>query len=91
MLNSYFIGNEGIPTLAEQPVKSLRRWDCLQVTDTFRGSEMKKQLGAGLDAIEKFILLGKYKACILNFALMPRILRPLTVYDIPQRPVERIE
>lgn len=89
--NSYFIGNERIPTLAEQPVKSLGRWYCLPITDRFRGSEVKKQLSAGLDAIEKCGLFGKYKAWILNFALMPRILWPLTVYDIPLTPVERME
>ena len=89
--NTYFIGTERIPTLAEQPVKSLGRWYSLPITDRFRGNEVKKQLSTGLDAIEKCGLSGKYKAWIFNFALMPRILWPLTVYDIPLSPVERME
>ena len=74
---TYFIGEERIPTLAEQPVKSLGRWYSLPLTDRYRGAEVKNQLSVGLNAIDGSGLPGKYKAWILNFALMPRIIWPL--------------
>ena len=88
---TYFIGEERILTLAEQPVKSLGRWYSLPLTDRYRGAEVKNQLSVGLNAIDGSGLPGKHKAWILNFALMPRILWPLQVYDIPLSPVERME
>ena len=56
----YMIGEDSIPTLIEQPVKSLGRWYSLPITDRFRGREIDNQLSSGLEAIEKCGLPGKY-------------------------------
>jgi len=88
---NFFIGEERIPTLNEQPVKSLGRWYKLPLTDRFMGAQVKEELKVGLGAIEGCGLPGKYKAWVYQFALMPRIQWPLLVYDIPLSPVMRME
>ena len=46
---------------------------------------------SGLAAIENSGLPGKYKAWCMQFALFPRILWPLQIYDIPLTPVQNME
>jgi hypothetical protein len=87
----FHIGSDRIPTLIEQPVKSLGRWYSLPLTDRFKGKEVMEQLRDGLARIEKCGLPGKFKTWILQFGLMPRIQWPLLVYDIPLTPVKRME
>ena len=80
-----------IPTVKEEPVKSLGRWYSIPLTDRHRGVEVEKKLKEGLQAIDGVDLLGKHKAWCFQFGLLPRILWPLQVYEIALSRVERME
>ena len=65
------IANEEMPTVKEEPVKSLGRWYEGTLSDKSRGVEVMRQAEDGLKAIDKSKLPGKYKIWCLQFALYP--------------------
>jgi hypothetical protein len=87
----FMLCGEEIPTIQEQPVKSLGRWYTEELRDTKRVQEVSKQIGEGLDAIDSCGLPGKLKLWCLQFGLMPRIMWPLTVYEVAISHVEAME
>jgi len=88
---SYMIGGETIPTVLQQPVKSLGRMYSIPLTDRYQGKQVLRLVCDGLARIDKCGLPGKYKAWCYQFGLLPRVLWPLHVYDIPLSPVEQME
>ena len=58
---TFSIANQVIPTVSEEPVKSLGRWYDKSLKDTNQGKETKKMAEKGLETIEKCGLPGKYK------------------------------
>ena len=78
-------------TVAEEPVKSLGRWYETPLSDKGRGMQVQKQVQEGIKAIDKSGLPGKYKAWCLQFGLLPRILWPLTIYNVGVARVEKME
>ena len=80
-----------IPTIQEQPVKSLGRWYTEDLRDTKRVEETSKQINEGLNSIDKCGLPGKLKLWCLQYGLMPRIMWPLTVYEVAMTHVEAME
>ena len=87
----FHIGNQAIPTVSQIPVKSLGRWYDASLRDSKRKTELSTQLTDGLRKIEKCLLPGKFKVWILQFMLIPKLLWPLLVYDIPSSKVEALE
>ena len=87
----FTVAGHTIPTVSEQPVKSLGRWYDSSLKDTQRSSELEEQAIEGLETINKTKLPGKFKVWILQFVLIPKLLWPLLVYDIPSSLVERLE
>jgi len=85
------IGGETIPPVLQQPVKSLGRVYSISLTDRYQGNQVLHMVCDGLAKIDKCGLPGKYKAWCYQFGLLPRVLWPLQVYDIPLSPVERME
>ena len=71
--------------MVEKPVKSLRKiYDCtLKDTAAFQAA-----LGTWLTAVEKSGLPGKFKAWIYQHGILPRLLWPLLVYDVPMTTIE---
>lgn len=55
----YYITGDRIPTVQEEPVKSLGRWYSLPLTDRHRGVEFQSQMEEWLKAIDKCGLPGK--------------------------------
>ena len=80
-----------MPTVREQPVKSLGRWYAGTLTDRSRGVEVQRQAEEGLKAIDETKLPGKYKVWMLQFGLYPRLAWPLQIYEIALTRVETIE
>ena len=67
------IGGDRIPTVKEEPVKSLGRLYAGNLTDRHEGVLIQKQAEGGLAAIEKSNLSGKFKMWCLQFGLYPRL------------------
>ena len=87
----YVIGGENIPTVKEEPVKSLGRWYKAGLRDSEQGKVLKATVEKGLKAIDKTELPGKYKCWCLQFGLYPRVRWTLQMYEIPLTTVERVE
>ena len=85
------VANQAIPTVTEEPVKSLGRWYDDTLKDTKRGNETKQMAEEGLETINQCGLPGKYKVWCLQFMLIPKLLWPLMIYDICISTVEAME
>lgn len=85
------IAGEEMPTVKDEPVKSLGRWYAGSLSDKSRGVAIEKQAEDGLKAIDKTKLPGKHKIWCLQFALYPRLAWPLTMYEVAVSRVEKIE
>ena len=70
----FVVAGDRIPTLNEQPVKSLGRWYAQPLTDRHRGMRVQKQLVQGLSTIDGCGLPGRYKIWCYQFWLLPRVL-----------------
>lgn len=88
---TFRIGGQDIPTVSQEPVKSLGRWYDATLKDTKRGAETKMVAEEGLKTIDKSGLQGKHKLWCLQFMLIPKLLWPLMVYEITTSTVEAIE
>ena len=87
----FTVGGVTIPTLREKPVKSLGKIFNSSLKDTSSVQLMKEDLRDWLEAIEKTGLPGKYKAWMYQHGVLPRLLWPLLVYDVPITTVELLE
>ena len=87
----YKIAGEIIPTVKEEPVKSLGRWYEGTLNDRGRGMELFHQLEEGLINIDKTKLPGRFKIWCLQHALYPRMLWPLMMYEVAITRVEKME
>ena len=85
------IAGDTMPTIAEKSVKSLGRVYEGNLTDWHKGVEIHKETEEGLQSIHKTLLPGKYKVWILQYALYPRILWPLNIYEVGLSRVSKIE
>ena len=88
---TFNVAGQNIPTVSQEPVKSLGRWYDSSLKDTKRGAETSELAKAGLQTIDKCGLPGKYKVWCLQFMLIPKLLWPLLVYEISTTTVEAIE
>ena len=87
----FSVANQAIPTVTEEPVKSLGRWYDDTLKDTQRAKETKQMSEEGLETIDQCGLPGKYKVWCLQFMLIPKLLWPLMIYDICTSIVEAME
>ena len=87
----FTIADQPIPTVTDEPVKSLGRWYDDSLKDTKRGHETKQMAEEGLHKINQCGLPGKLKVWCLQFMLIPKLLWPLLIYDICISTVESIE
>ena len=68
------IEGETIPTVLQQPVKSLGRMYSILLTDRYQGKQVRHMVCDGLARIDKCGLPGKYKAWRYQFELLPQLL-----------------
>ena len=87
----FTIGGEAMPTVKQQPVKSLGRMYSGSLNDRHKGVAVHEEADEGLVKIDKTNLPGKFKVWCLQFALYPRLQWPLMLYEIALTRVERIE
>ena len=87
----FTIAGETIPTLSEKPIKSLGKNFNGSLKDTAAKQKTIKDLEEWLTKIDKSGLPGRFKAWLFQHAVLPRILWPLLVYDIPITTMESLE
>ena len=87
----FCIGDDPIPTVSEQPVKSLGRWYNASLRDKDQVQQVKQDITNSLENINKTLLPGKLKLWCLQFGLLPRVMWPLTIYELPITTVEKME
>ena len=87
----FMIGGETMPTVKEEPVKSLGRKYEGTLTDRSRGKEIERTAEEGLRSIDGSKLPGKFKIWCLQFGLYPRLSWPLMIYEVALTRVESIE
>ncbi|CAM4720493.1 unnamed protein product [Leuciscus chuanchicus] len=85
------INETPIPLVSEQPVKSLGRWYNASLKDAEQCDQLREETIKGLVSIDKTSLPGKLKLWCLQFGLLPRLMWPLTVYEVPISKVEKLE
>ncbi len=85
------IGEDTIPTVTEKPVKSLGRWYRADLSDKASVKEMFNQAEKWMKALERSGLPGKYKVWGYQHGILPRLLWPLLVYEVPLTTVEALE
>uniref|UniRef100_A0A3P9H1W7 Reverse transcriptase domain-containing protein n=1 Tax=Oryzias latipes TaxID=8090 RepID=A0A3P9H1W7_ORYLA len=87
----FHIGEEPIPTVSEKPVKSLGRWYDASLKDKEQVEQLRKDIAGGLENINRTLLPGKLKLWCMQYGLLPRLLWPLTLYEVPLSKVEKLE
>lgn len=80
-----------IPTVQEKPVKSLGKWFRADLNDRQSVREMLIQTDTWMTSLEKSGLPGKYKAWGYQHGVLPRLLWPLLVNEVPVSTVEGLE
>ncbi|XP_054628013.1 uncharacterized protein LOC129179159 [Dunckerocampus dactyliophorus] len=87
----FFVDGTAIPSITEKPVKSLGKiFDC-SLRDSASIQITIKELETWLSAVDKSGLPGRFKAWIYQHGVLPRVLWPLLVYEVPLSTVETLE
>ena len=87
----FVIDKEKIPIIREKAVKSLGKWYQADMNDGEQAVQFRKDVAEGLDRKDKSGLPGKLKLWCLQFRLFPRLMWPLSVYEIPLSVAEKME
>ena len=88
---TFTVANQQIPTVSQEPVKSLGIWYDSSMKETKRGLETVELASEGLLAINRCGLQGKLKVWCPQSMLIPKLLWPLLVNEICSAIVEAIE
>ena len=85
------IGADIIPTLTDSPVKSLGKWFRACLNDREAVRDMVLQTVMWMKATDKSGLPGRFKTWCFQYGVLPRILWPLLIYEVPMSTVEELE
>ncbi|KAK7915664.1 hypothetical protein WMY93_011425 [Mugilogobius chulae] len=87
----FSIAGTAIPTISEKPVKSLGKVFDSSLKDTESIKVTIASLDTWLKAVDRSGLPGKFKAWIYQHGVLPRILWPLLIYEVPITTIETLE
>ena len=85
------VQDEDIPSIMKSPIKCLGKWFDASLQDKDNVRKLEVQVEEGLKKIDRSKLPGKFKAWLYQHALLPRILWPLMLYEVPLSTVESLE
>ncbi len=80
-----------IPSVTERPVKSLGKIFDSSLKDTAALQQTSSDVTNWLTAVDKSGLPGKYKTWVHQHGILPRLLWPLLIYEVPMTTVEALE
>ena len=86
-----YVQNEEIPSIVTNPTKCLGKWFDASLHDRDKVRKLERQLEDDLKKIDRFGLTGKFKAWLYQHALLPRLIWPLMLYEVPNTTVEALE
>ena len=87
----FHVNNEPIPTVLEKPVKSLGRWYSAELKDSKQLEQLKQDTINGLKQINSTALPGKLKLWCFQFGLLPRLMWPISIYEVTLSHANRLE
>ena len=87
----FTVEGEEIPSIRVRPVKSLGRWYNADLSDREQVEQLRKDVVEGLEKIDRSGLPGKLKLWCMQFGLFPRVMWPMSVYEVPLSKVEKLE
>ncbi len=87
----FYINDEPIPTILEKPIKSLGRWYNTDLKDAKQVEQLKQDTISGLKQINSTALPGKLKLWCLQFGLLPRLMWPISMYEVTLSHANRLE
>ena len=84
---------EGTPitSITEKPVKYLGKVYDKSLGDREQIEEVVKEVKESLRKIERCKVPGRYKAWMLQYILLPKLMWPLTIYNVPVTKVSEIQ
>lgn len=85
------IAGTPIPSITEKPVKSLGKMFDSTLRDTTSIKSTCAEWDSWLKAVERSGLPGKFKAWLYPHGILPRVLWPLLIYEVPLSTVESLE
>ena len=85
------IQGEDIPSLSNNPVKCLGKWFDASLSDKSSQARLQQQAEEGFRRIDQCDLPGKFKTWVYQHNLLPRLVWPMMVNDIPTSTVEKLE
>ena len=86
-----YIEGTPITSITEKPVKYLGKVYNKTLNDREQAEEVLEELKQGLRRIQKTKIPGRYKAWIVQHMLLPRLMWPLTIYNIPETKIEEMQ
>lgn len=87
----FTVAGQRIPSISAEPVKSLGRVFSVSLKDKDQEEAVRMKTRAGIKAIGEAQLPGRFKVWLLQFVLIPRLIWPLTIYEISLPVVEALE
>ena len=87
----FTIGRETIPTVREEPIKCLGKWFHDTLKDKASIADVVNQTKTWMTQVERSRLPGKYKVWCYQHGVLPRLLWPLLVYEVPMSTVDMLE
>lgn len=75
----------------EKPIKSLGRWYSAELKDSEQVEQLRQDTISGLKQINNTALPGKLKLWCFKFGLLPRLMWPISIYEVTLSHVNRLE
>lgn len=84
---------DDIPILmvTKMPVKSLGQRSNVSLKDSDQSDQLREETITGLASLDNTLLPGKLKLWRMQFGLLPHLMWPLTVYEVPISKIEKLE
>ena len=80
---SFSMQGDRIPTISDEPIKSLGKWFNATLQDKSTVKDIQVQLKAWLTRIDNTVLPGNLKMWCYQHGIIPRLSWPFSLYDIP--------
>ena len=85
------INGKAIQSIQDEPVKYVGKWYNASLNEKQQIEGIVKGVKMDLKKVEKCRLPGRYKSWMVQHMLMPRLMWPLSIYNVPMTTVESIQ
>ena len=85
------INNKPITSITEKPIKYLGKTYKRTLNDREQTKDILEDLEKTLKKLEKCRVPGRYKAWMVQNTLIPKLIWPLTIYEIPETKVKEMQ